>query len=110
MENRIRERIEALCSDECSGRKPGTKGGLLARDLVKQAFQSAGLQVVEQPVEGSGACNLLAALPGRTNRWVVVGAHYDHLGAAGGEVFRGADDNAAAVAVLLEVASALAAR
>jgi Zn-dependent M28 family amino/carboxypeptidase len=53
---------------------------------------------------------VLAALPGRVDRWIVVGAHYDHLGTSGGAIYRGADDNAAAVAILVEVAGRLAAR
>jgi len=53
--------------------------------------------------------NLLAKL-GHGPRWVIVAAHYDHLGKAGRDIFRGADDNAAAVAILIEVARSLAAR
>ncbi|MBI2878042.1 MAG: M20/M25/M40 family metallo-hydrolase [Candidatus Tectomicrobia bacterium] len=42
---------------------------------------------------------------------VILGAHYDHLGRNdAGEAFRGAVDNASGVAVLLEVAAALAAQ
>lgn len=41
---------------------------------------------------------------------VVVGAHYDHLGRRGGETYLGADDNASGVAVVLEIARALAPR
>jgi hypothetical protein len=39
---------------------------------------------------------------------VVVGAHYDHLGAPGGLVYNGATDNAAGVAIVLAVGRALA--
>jgi Zn-dependent M28 family amino/carboxypeptidase len=57
-----------------------------------------------------GGANVIASLPGETDRWVLVGAHYDHLGARGRVVFHGADDNAAAVAILVEVARSLARR
>ena len=54
--------------------------------------------------------NVLAVLPGVDPRLrreaVVVGAHFDHLGAADGEVYFGADDNASGTAGLLEVAEA----
>ncbi len=40
---------------------------------------------------------------------VVLGAHLDHLGAPGGVVHPGADDNASGVAALLEIARAFAA-
>jgi Zn-dependent M28 family amino/carboxypeptidase len=42
------------------------------------------------------------------DRYVLVGAHFDHLGRVGKDVYWGADDNAAAVAVLVEVARSIA--
>jgi Zn-dependent M28 family amino/carboxypeptidase len=98
--------VEALCSDECAGRAPGTPGGRAARRIVMDAFRTAGLSPVEQPIV-VGA-NVLAALPGTSDRWVLVAAHYDHLGRDGEDVYRGADDNAAAVAILIELARSLA--
>lgn len=105
----MRQIIEALCSDECAGRRPGTPGGLAARKLVIQAFRDAGLDPYEQPVPGCGGANVLAKIRGDVERYVLVGAHFDHLGTIGKSVFRGADDNAAAVAILIEVGRALAA-
>ena len=102
--------VQALCSDECAGRAPGTAGGEAARRIVVDALRGAGVDPAVQPVPGCGGANVLAALPGEVGRWIVVAAHYDHLGSFGGEVFRGADDNAAAVAILVEVARGLAAR
>ena len=53
----------------------------------------------------------MAELPGsgkNAERAIVVGAHYDHLGQDGQRIYRGADDNAAAVAILLEAARKVA--
>jgi Zn-dependent M28 family amino/carboxypeptidase len=108
VEGRLRTLLEALCSNTCAGRAPGTPGGEAARTLVIQAMREAGLSPSEQPVPGSGGTNVLASVGGTRERWVLVGAHYDHLGQHGGRVYRGADDNAAAVALLLEVGRALA--
>lgn len=105
----MRDVIEQLCSDECAGRRPGTPGGELARRIVIQAFRDAGLDPYEQPVPGCGGANVLAKIRGDVERYVLVGAHFDHLGTIGKRVFRGADDNAAAVAILIEVGKALAA-
>lgn len=102
----MRPLVEALCSDECAGRAPGTPGGLRARRIVTDAFREAGLTPVEQKI--AVGANVLATVPGTTDRWVMVAAHYDHLGQDGRDVFRGADDNAAAVAILVEVARGLA--
>src|SRR5215203_247533 len=104
----MRDVIEALCSDECAGRRPGTAGGEAARRIVIQAFRDAGLDPYEQPVPGCGGANVLAKIRGDVERYVLVGAHFDHLGQIGRETFWGADDNAAAVAVLVEVGRALA--
>ncbi len=57
--------------------------------------------------------NLLGYLPGKSAEYVVIGAHYDHLGRGGpnslapsqlGQVHPGADDNASGAAGLLELA------
>jgi len=57
--------------------------------------------------------NVVGYVPGRTDEYVVVGAHYDHLGLGDqsslapdliGTVHHGADDNASGVAGLLEIA------
>lgn len=105
----MRQLVEALCSDACAGRAPGTPGGEEARRLVEEAFAVAGLRPSLQPVPGAGGANVLAPLTGGGDRWVLVAAHYDHLGRDGEVVYRGADDNAAGVAILIEVARALAA-
>lgn len=104
----MRTLIEQLCSHECAGRRPGTPGGDAARRIVRDAFRDAGLDPREQPVPGCGGANVLARIPGDIDRFILVGAHFDHLGTVGRHVFHGADDNAAAVAILVEVARALA--
>jgi Zn-dependent M28 family amino/carboxypeptidase len=103
----LRAFIESLCSNACAGRAPGSVGGRTARALIMEAFREAGLEPVEQPVPGCSGANVLASLKGAQERWVLVSAHYDHLGRDSGHTFHGADDNAAAVAILLEVARAL---
>lgn len=54
--------------------------------------------------------NVIARLgsgKGTEGEIVVVGAHWDGLGASGGRMYPGADDNASGIAVLLQVARAL---
>ena len=106
----MRDLIERLCSLQCAGRRPGTKGGDAARAIVVQAFRDAGLDPYEQRVAGCGGANVLAKIRGDLDRYVLVGAHFDHLGQIGRDIYYGADDNAAAVAVLVEVGRALAAQ
>lgn len=100
--------VEALCSPECEGRAAGTAGGIRARGLVRDALREAGLDPVEQRIGRSEGANVVATIPGDVDRWVLVAAHYDHLGKLGNQFFPGADDNASAVAILVEVANRLA--
>jgi Zn-dependent M28 family amino/carboxypeptidase len=61
--------------------------------------------------------NVLAYLPGKTDEYVIIGAHYDHLGRGYydslapsliGQIHPGADDNASGTAGVLELARLLA--
>ena len=55
--------------------------------------------------------NIIGILPGTdTTRYVILGAHYDHLGKRGGLIYFGADDNASGVAGLLSLADTWAKR
>ncbi|MDR1342882.1 MAG: M20/M25/M40 family metallo-hydrolase [Prevotellaceae bacterium] len=58
--------------------------------------------------------NVLGYIEGqRKDEYVVIGAHYDHVGVdellVGDQIYNGADDNASGVAVALQVAKAVAA-
>lgn len=109
----VRDLVTALCSDVCAGRRTGTAGGREARRLIVDALRDVGLDPSEQPIAGNGGANVLATVQSAggesDDRWVIVAAHYDHLGVSGRDVYRGADDNAAAVGILVAVARALAA-
>jgi hypothetical protein len=63
--------------------------------------------------------NVLAYLPGKTNQYIIIGAHYDHLGHGNasslapseiGKIHPGADDNASGTAGVLELARIFARR
>ncbi len=60
--------------------------------------------------------NVLAYLPGKTDEYIILGAHYDHLGRGNfdslapsqiGQIHPGADDNASGTAGVLELARLL---
>lgn len=77
--------------------------------MLSEAWQphpSGRLATIRLEVEGRLAetetANVIGFLPGRTDRWVVVGSHYDSAGP-------GAVDNAAANAVLVALARRMAA-
>lgn len=85
--------------------------GQPASTLLDTATVSAQLDIEK---DTSSVRNVVAYLPGkgpRANEYVVVGAHYDHVGmgnygsrGGGGEIHNGADDNASGTTALLALA------
>jgi Peptidase family M28 len=112
------EDLRVLSSDAMEGRGAGTKGGAMARAYIVRRFADAGLkplwQSYEQPFDlpsgegraGKGA-NVVGFRRGKSHpdRFIVVTAHYDHLGIRHGQIYNGADDNASGVAGLLQLAA-----
>jgi len=119
-----RQRIEAiirkLTVPEFNGRAFKTEGGFKAAGYIAKLFSEVGLRFVQKPeapivtrssylslFPGGGAI-VFGMIEGRDaglkNEYVIVGAHYDGFG----EGFVGAMDNAAGVAVMIEIARALA--
>ncbi|HYF23995.1 MAG TPA: M20/M25/M40 family metallo-hydrolase [Caulobacteraceae bacterium] len=111
--------LRVLAADDMAGRAPGTEGGAKARAYLLGRLREVGLQPFaggwEQPFTRQsrgktvGGVNLLGFVRGtaRPDRWIVVTAHYDHLGVREGQIHNGADDNASGVASMLELARAL---
>lgn len=125
--------VEWLAAPEREGRGVGTKGLTESAHYIAEMMKQFGLRPggsdgtffqrfsipgpSGEPVE---CLNVIGVLPGKRAEWqqqsVIVSAHYDHLGKgwpdvrAGNEgvLHPGADDNASGVAVMLEVARALA--
>jgi Zn-dependent M28 family amino/carboxypeptidase len=107
--------VSVLAADSMEGRATGTPGGARARAYLLQRFSEIGLRPLsggyELPFEVSAgsdggarsAVNLAGHVRGTAlpERWIIVSAHYDHLGVRNGNVFNGADDNASGVAGLL---------
>jgi Zn-dependent M28 family amino/carboxypeptidase len=110
--------VRILSADEMQGRQVGSPGGIKARDYVIKRFQELGLQSFNnsysQSFEFSGrgdkkieGANVVGYLKGRKNadKYLIITAHYDHLGTRNGEVFNGADDNASGTAALFAMAA-----
>jgi Zn-dependent M28 family amino/carboxypeptidase len=120
---RLLKDLEILAADDMEGRLAGTPGSARARAFIVQRFKDAGIKPIatsfEHPFAFRGGrngsdrngVNIIGVISGtkNPNRYIVVTAHYDHLGVRGGQVFNGADDNASGVAVLLAVAARLSA-
>jgi Zn-dependent M28 family amino/carboxypeptidase len=118
--------VAQLSQDRLKGRDNGTPGSALARAyLIGQlkpmarglntsaSGDAAYLQAI------TGGTNVVAVIPGTdlADQYVVVGAHYDHLGdscatasCSQDTIFNGATDNAAGVAAALAIGRAIAAQ
>lgn len=126
-ENRIKDVVKHLASEEMKGRGIGTPELEEAADYIAGHFAKAGLkpidddyfQTFEQGFHGKGYFdlkNVIGVIPGTDPKLaeepVVIAAHYDHLGTGWpdvhkgdeGKIHYGADDNASGVATLIELA------
>lgn len=128
--------VRFLADDALEGRLAGSAGERCAGDYLASAFERLGLEpgaadgswfqevplasAVNPHAQGGTGRNVVGILrgadPAVADEYIVVGAHYDHLGTggfgslAGGDepqIHNGADDNASGVAALLAVAGRL---
>lgn len=129
MKKSIQKHILFLASDEMKGRATGSPEMQQVADYIINAYKDAGLVPIDssfvQPFEAwprfiraespekVEANNIIGLLEGADSllkkEYIILGAHYDHLGMARdtNAVCNGADDNASGVAVVLEVAKKL---
>lgn len=112
--------LQILSADDMEGRQVGSAGGAKARAFVIERFKASGIVPLgdsyEQPftfTAGRGGAqaerqgvNIIGKIEGTAspNQYIVVSAHYDHIGVRNGTVFNGADDNASGTAGLFAVA------
>ncbi len=116
--DRLLRDISVLAHDSMEGRRTGTPGAERSRTFLLQEFPARGLQPLGGgwtsafQFEGRGdagtmeGLNVLGWIEGseHPDRYIVVTAHYDHLGLRDDETYNGADDNASGTAALLALA------
>jgi len=77
----------------------------IAGDRLTEAARTIRIEVRNQLLVKHEARNVLGTIKGKGKKWVIIGAHYDHLGQMGPDaLFPGANDNASGVAMLLSLA------
>jgi hypothetical protein len=88
-----------------NGRATGTVDNDNAAAFILEKFKAYGLHSEMQKFSASGknTQNVIGLLDVSSTEYVVVGAHFDHLGAG----FPGADDNASGTSAIVELAEAL---
>jgi len=124
---------DALAGRSAGSVEGAIAAAYIAAELAKLGLQPAGTDGFEQPFERVAGMrargepkagekpeyepitvtcrNVMAWLPGadpdRAQEFLLVGAHFDHLGRTGDSIYHGADDNASGVAGMLAVARGL---
>lgn len=115
------ERVRFLSLDSLEGRRTGEKGGLIARDYVVSQFKKNGISPLlseyTQPFSFEGrrdkityeGANVLGLIKGTEHpeKYVVISAHYDHVGVNNGEIYNGADDDASGTSAIIAIAEYL---
>ena len=121
--SQLLEDVRILSADDMEGRDTGSSGGERARAYILSRLEAIGVQAPPfgrlQPFQASGrtaegvkafsGVNIVGLIPGTRvpDRYIVVTAHYDHVGVSGDQIYNGADDNASGVATMLEMATRL---
>ena len=105
--------LKVLADDSMEGREVGSKGSKRSREFLIQRYADIGIEPLpalkdygqpfsavrkKKPLAGT---NVVGQLTGTLDRYIVVSAHYDHIGRKGRRIFNGADDNASGVAAML---------
>ncbi len=115
---RIGELMNFLASDELQGRDSGSEGIEKAAQLIEKRFMEHGVQPYYTTYRDTlsnfkkPAFNVVGVVEGNDptlkNEYILIGAHYDHIGIIKGEngdaIANGANDNASGTSSVLEFA------
>ncbi|WP_126972491.1 M28 family peptidase [Gynurincola endophyticus] len=118
-ETTLMSHLQYLSSDEFKGRLVGSPESEKAQEFLIQQLQSFGvkplLAAYRQPftmnrrndtVNKINANNVIGLIPGKKykDKYIVLSAHYDHIGERNGLIFNGTDDNASGTSALIQFA------
>lgn len=115
---KVKNIISYLASDELQGRDSGSPGIEKAAEFIEQHFEESGVKPYFSSYRDTlqnfskTAFNIVGVVPGNDpklkNEYVVIGAHYDHIGILdpvdGDAIANGANDNASGTTTVLELA------
>lgn len=119
----LKNHLNTLASDEMEGRKTGENGQKKAAAYLREFYKRNGIEAFpgthdyfqKVPSEAmqrmfspklNDSENVIAYIKGseKPDEYVVISAHYDHVGIANSEIFNGADDNGTGTSAVLEIA------
>ena len=114
----VKKHLYTLADDNMEGRKAGTPGIEKAAQYIEGEFKKIGLSFFEGEIsyrqnfnkKGLDLFNVIGVLEGNSKKdeFVVISAHYDHLGMKNKKkkdgIYNGANDDASGVAAVLALA------
>jgi len=120
----VKKHLYTLASDEMEGRRSGTKGIEKAAQYIENEFKRIGLTNFEgldsyrqtftftnrRSKKEIESANIIGVLEGKSKKdeYVIISAHYDHLGIGkpieGDSIYNGANDDASGVTGVLALA------
>ena len=114
-EKKLYQKVDFLCDTLCQGRATGTRGSIEAAFWIEREFRDAKLMKFDSTYtkriyagQGLLGRNIIGFIPGSTktprDRYVIVGAHYDHIGQLNRITYPGADANASGTVALTSLA------
>ena len=115
---RLEKHLYYLASDSLHGREAGSEDGVKALAYILNEWNQIGIdpfltEGYEMPFTKNGLnmANLVGIIPGNDpelkDEYILLGAHFDHIGYKNGEICNGADDNASGSTALIEIARIL---
>ena len=116
LKERLEQHVFTLASDSLQGRQAGTLHARMAAEYIVKQWEEIEIEPYTEnsfwQIFNNGKFQNLVGIirgndPNLQNEYIVVGAHYDHIGVWNGNIYNGADDNASGVAVLIELARKL---
>ena len=105
--------VSFMADDYNTGRASGTPGNSRAEQFITSRFRQLGLKPFNWCYTDSFRYRdslILRTVAGfipasrQSDEYIIVSAHYDHIGEIKGTIYNGADDNASGVAALLGLA------
>jgi hypothetical protein len=107
--------LKFLSSDSMKGRQTGTPENAVARNFVIEKFKQfkltpfgSGYELPFEFENRSGTkikgVNVAGWIKGTTDSYIVISAHYDHVGVRSEKIYNGADDNASGTSALFAIA------
>lgn len=118
---KLKKHVYTLADDSLMGRGFGMQGAKMAAEYITEQFTNAGISpwngtfkhpfVKAQMMFKIEGCNIIGWVEGSDpllkDEYIVVGAHYDHVGYEFSDgkkiVYNGADDNASGTATVIEL-------